>query len=572
MRQYVGARYVPIIDGEWNSLKEYEPLTIVTNQGNSYTSKTYVPIGASITDRRYWIITGNYNAQIEAYREETEKVKNLVETSVLTFSHPDDLIGLDFVGLVKVLHDAYNNEIESYYILSHDEPADVFKGFEINEGLYAHVVITDTCYVNSYLFKNNNLDERLQAFFDDMTGYEHNIIWNGDFIINQAITWNSKVNAYYRNLTINGNIKANNTLYFMTGLIAKVEIFGGVYEDFNTIFKFANNSWEIKLTNIVTKNSITLIDVDACYYIYVTNIRATYVGENQGDFIKITSCNQVFFSSIKPYNKCKNMFIVNGENIYLNDCDGEGIENFITFNGETDTCVIEKCYCEGIKDTCYNIQSAVYNLHILDSWHYSIANLFNMSGNSNLIGFTFESIAKSVTKLFKNINNSYNIGTFYITNNANYNRDDVLPNGITLVNNRHYFSSETGRILSYGSLDSLKRSNWSGKYTMFEYKNDCNCTFEELANGKGGKITTNIDYSVHSPVFISFSCVDVSREFKFYGLVCGNTVIPLFKSVDSESYAITSENVNGKLVINWTDNLGTESSRASINRFFITLL
>ena len=40
VRQYVGARYVPVFANplEWSDTREYEPLTIVTYQGNSYTS------------------------------------------------------------------------------------------------------------------------------------------------------------------------------------------------------------------------------------------------------------------------------------------------------------------------------------------------------------------------------------------------------------------------------------------------------------------------------------------------------------------------------------------------------
>ena len=73
---YVGARYVPIFDGEWDKNKSYEPLTIVSNEGNSYTSRTFVPTGVSITNETYWALTGNYNAQVEYYRRETAEVKS----------------------------------------------------------------------------------------------------------------------------------------------------------------------------------------------------------------------------------------------------------------------------------------------------------------------------------------------------------------------------------------------------------------------------------------------------------------------------------------------------------------
>ena len=73
-RQYIGARYVPIIDGDWDITKEYEPLVIVMYQGNSYTSRTFVPANTPITDETYWALTGNYNAQVEAYREEVAEI------------------------------------------------------------------------------------------------------------------------------------------------------------------------------------------------------------------------------------------------------------------------------------------------------------------------------------------------------------------------------------------------------------------------------------------------------------------------------------------------------------------
>lgn len=72
VREYVGARYVPVFANppEWNDTRGYEPLTIVLHQGNSFTSTQYVPSGVDISNTEYWLQTGNWNAQIEAYREE----------------------------------------------------------------------------------------------------------------------------------------------------------------------------------------------------------------------------------------------------------------------------------------------------------------------------------------------------------------------------------------------------------------------------------------------------------------------------------------------------------------------
>lgn len=80
-RQYVGARYVPKLMGEWNKALQYEPLSIVTHLGNSFTSKVPVPVNIDITNNDYWVNTGNYNAQVEAYRRETLEAKQLANNT-----------------------------------------------------------------------------------------------------------------------------------------------------------------------------------------------------------------------------------------------------------------------------------------------------------------------------------------------------------------------------------------------------------------------------------------------------------------------------------------------------------
>lgn len=65
-RQYIGARYVPVFADplQWSSANAYEPLTIVMNNNNTYTSKKAVPTGIQITNEEYWALTGPYNAQL----------------------------------------------------------------------------------------------------------------------------------------------------------------------------------------------------------------------------------------------------------------------------------------------------------------------------------------------------------------------------------------------------------------------------------------------------------------------------------------------------------------------------
>lgn len=125
-RQYVGARYVPKFADpvEWDNIRQYEALTIVTHLGNSFTSKKPVPAGTDIGNTEYWANTGNYNAQVQEY---IGKV-NAVEMEV-------DIINN---GAVNVKHfgavgnaSYYNKANMQYYadseftVLPHDDTAAV---------------------------------------------------------------------------------------------------------------------------------------------------------------------------------------------------------------------------------------------------------------------------------------------------------------------------------------------------------------------------------------------------------------------------------------------------------------
>src|SRR5699024_9368977 len=93
---YVGHRYVPKIFGEWNKQNEYEGLSIVTHEGTSYTSKKRVPVGIDILNEEFWVVTGNYNAQIEYYRDEVIKLGGKVTTVISDVSDlKSDVTGLE---------------------------------------------------------------------------------------------------------------------------------------------------------------------------------------------------------------------------------------------------------------------------------------------------------------------------------------------------------------------------------------------------------------------------------------------------------------------------------------------
>lgn len=101
MRQYIGARYVPLIyqnpetlDNAWKSGVPYEPLTIVSYSGASYTSKKTVPagVGNPADNPEYWINTGMYSGQTNLNTEAIAKIKQSISpvnepTTTATMAH-----------------------------------------------------------------------------------------------------------------------------------------------------------------------------------------------------------------------------------------------------------------------------------------------------------------------------------------------------------------------------------------------------------------------------------------------------------------------------------------------------
>ena len=76
-RKYIGARYVPLFADplQWDNVRTYEPLTVVLHDGNSYTSRQYVPAGIAITNTDYWALSADYNAAIQ-------NIENILPISV----------------------------------------------------------------------------------------------------------------------------------------------------------------------------------------------------------------------------------------------------------------------------------------------------------------------------------------------------------------------------------------------------------------------------------------------------------------------------------------------------------
>lgn len=114
---YIGARYVPKFADpiNWDKNKEYEPLTIVANGGNSYTSRKHVPAGSiEITNTEYWAMTGSFNQQVEQYRKEVQALQVEVQRNTTAITQIEENVDeinekLDERNGLIVITDSYGS-------------------------------------------------------------------------------------------------------------------------------------------------------------------------------------------------------------------------------------------------------------------------------------------------------------------------------------------------------------------------------------------------------------------------------------------------------------------------------
>ena len=119
--EYTGMRYVPVFADppEWSSANSYEPLEIVIHEGNSYTSKTFVPVGIDISNSAYWALTGNYNAQVEQYRQEV-----LAFDGRIAKNAEDIAKNAEDIAAVKTVADNLESHVGTEFIVIGDSWSD----------------------------------------------------------------------------------------------------------------------------------------------------------------------------------------------------------------------------------------------------------------------------------------------------------------------------------------------------------------------------------------------------------------------------------------------------------------
>lgn len=284
--KYVGARYVPLFadPAEWNINSTYEPLTIVLNEGNSYTSKQYVPVGIQIDNEEYWALTGNYNAQVEQYRQE---VKELMETTVRSFTSVAEMIEYEAQNGDTLFVEGYYNSGDGgacYYTVS--EAASGY-AHELTNGLYANAVNPNN--IRQFGAKGDRATDdtaAIQAAFDYADYYLH--IPEGTYMTTATINLSRCICVYGDGVksAIIANVASNTAaLHFEKG--GKQDVINSALKLMNFAILPPDATPNSPGSGIMGGNVLELEVNEAASWVYHLEIGYMVIGAFKGDALTL---------------------------------------------------------------------------------------------------------------------------------------------------------------------------------------------------------------------------------------------------------------------------------------------
>lgn len=365
--QYIGARYVPIFGRkgettiEWDNNAPYEPLTIVLHEGNSYTSRQYVPTGIDITNTDFWAETGNYNAQIEQYRKE-------VESKLATVAHDNTVKGSGTTAdplKVNLNHTTVNNDTGNtvYPALAKNKDTGTIQGIAFNAGDGLTAYNSDDINVGSGIRLNDEIQTSIEnsetRIFDiraykatsdtDYTNAWNRIIkkiTNGGSIYFPAGTYNGNFIINKPHISVIGSGIIKNTIHVnvsSTNVEPDMTIINGltIQSDNNPCINLHHTiGCVITNCNLISNNyNIIAQDIPINHqWVRRFNISNNHFSGKYGIYFKINGDNPNKYYLGADGIISKNEMVNTIDNIVIYDTDGININDNVLFlsTGGTD--------------------------------------------------------------------------------------------------------------------------------------------------------------------------------------------------------------------------------------------
>lgn len=298
VREYVGARYVPIFANpiDWDSTKTYEPLTVVYSNGNSYTSRQYVPAGIDIDNNSYWALTGNYNAQIEAYRNEVlafdGRIDALEDALPISAFDSADTVDAKFDDLEALLpaseFDSVNTVDARFNALEDRLPIDTA---DIANSAITTAKLSNNAVTSDKIADGAVTANKLSAALTRAVGTKHMVVIGDSF---STPAYSTEANMWYTAVKRQQNLVVHNYSISGTGYIHPSSL---------------NNNFDKQVSRAINDTSFENDDVRLVIVFGGINDYGSISGNNLQ-----TACFTVLESIIQNFPKAK--IIVAGTNTY----------------------------------------------------------------------------------------------------------------------------------------------------------------------------------------------------------------------------------------------------------------
>lgn len=276
MAKFKGNRCIPTAEGKWDKTKEYLGLSVVLDEktGDSYTSKKVVPAGTELTNKDYWALSGQYNAQMALIKLQLEAMQNIPEGGTTADAALANIrIGADGTEYATP-GDAVRGQVAalSEEIAGITEAAEMIP-IEIKNGYYGNDAWTDSTTYTTKIYDVSELSK--VKVYAEITPYINKYT---------CLMSDGNIVSYERN---NGPTK----VIYDTELNATNVDMIAIGCNNNQLTTMSVKKNIPKLDDALVNVSLNGVDILGFYHDGVKNITATYASVSydvvQGDFITI---------------------------------------------------------------------------------------------------------------------------------------------------------------------------------------------------------------------------------------------------------------------------------------------